>query len=187
MKKIKINLHPVQAQEETKLVKTAGQYMPFAILGLAGLIVANLIIFAFANVLRLSYSGRHKHWKSLSPQVQEIVQLKDELQKHIVEKKDFQNLLSEHLSFSQIMAEFFSSAPKNIWLRDMSINEETVKINGYVVKWKEDRLVSLDKLIKALNEQTYFIEKFRNVGLKNYRKSTLNGVDIIEFRMECAR
>ena len=86
-----------------------------------------------------------------------------------------------------MLAEIFNSLPKNIWLEELDFDKDMIILIGYVVKWKEDYLASLDKFIKHLGNEDYFHSIFADIGLKNSRKSRVNNVEVVRFKIECKK
>lgn len=187
MKRININLHPSRNEEADKIYKLVSQYIPYVFLGLVGLVFINILLFLLASFARLSYKASEGEWKKLSPQVESITALKKEVDTLALEHKEYKKIFSGHVKTAKMLADIFSSLPKNIWLEQIDFQTETVNFSGYVVRWKEDYLMSLDKFVKNLSASKYFSAVFKDINLTNSRKSTINGVEVVRFLIECKK
>jgi Tfp pilus assembly protein PilN len=187
MRRILINLHPLKGRGEPKILKFTSQYAPFAFLGLVILVVINLLLFILSTALNIPYKNLKKEWVKLAPQVDKISSSKRELQSLIEEKAKYQKLLTSEVLFSRILSDIFSSLPKNIWLKTIESDSDSINFIGFVVKWKENPLVSVDKFIKNLTKQNYFFTVFQDINLKSSRRRNFSGVEVVEFSIECRR
>ena len=81
----------------------------------------------------------------------------------------------------------FHSLPKNVWFESLDFKSGAINLKGYVVKWGEDYLVSLDGFVNSLREQEYFSSKFSNMSIRESKKSNFNGVETLKFIIECKK
>ncbi|UCC95314.1 MAG: PilN domain-containing protein [Candidatus Omnitrophota bacterium] len=187
MKKIEVNLHPEGEKKEQKWFVYVKRYLPFMLFGLFLLVCVNVVLFLLASSFKKPRANLEKKWHDLTPQVQEITALKKEIDSLKHNRQEYRDLVTESISASQVFAELFDSIPKNIWFSTVDLGNGVLRMNGSVVRWKEDYLVSVNKLINSLNEKKYFSSVFKNINLKNSRKSSIAGVEIMTFSIDCTR
>ncbi|MDD4954601.1 MAG: PilN domain-containing protein, partial [Candidatus Omnitrophica bacterium] len=95
-------------------------------------------------------------------------------------------MLTPKNQIPDIFEDVFSSLPKNIWFSSMNLKKNTLDIRGYVDKVDEDYLVSLEKLGNNLKSKKYFGSKFKKINIKDSQKKEFNGMEVLEFYIECA-
>ncbi|MFH1771600.1 MAG: hypothetical protein ABH872_02180 [Candidatus Omnitrophota bacterium] len=187
MKKITINLLPSGTTADNKIILILKKYIAFIFLGLTVLICADCLLFAYNAFGQLTQKSLEKKLKTLTPQAKEGAVLKKDLEALKIERGQYKNLVPSGGFSSMILADIASSVPKNIWLQNIQFDGNRLGIFGYVVQWKEDPLVSVDKLIKELSSRNYLSQSFPYINLENSRKSTVNNVDVVDFRIECGK
>jgi len=186
MKKITINLSPFKKQEASPLTKALNPHIPLILLVLAIFILLNVLVFTLANIFNVSLISLENTHKNLSPSVKDVQTLKDTLAAQIKEKKDYQTILVPEIQLARILADTYAAVPKNVWLKSLTFDKNSLALEGSVVKWKEESMATLDKFIKDLNKQTYFVSVFKNSGLKNYKKNKIQNTETIDFALECS-
>jgi Tfp pilus assembly protein PilN len=187
MKRITINLHPLHHKEEDRIYATIAKYIPYVFLGLIGLVVVNIFLFLLVSLSRLGYKSAAEQWKTFSPQVETVTALKKEVEALTAERNEYSGLFAARVETSRMLADIFASLPKNIWLERIEFNNDNLNFSGYVVRWKEDYLVSLDKFIKNMGKSEYFSTVFKEISLKNSRKNNLHNVEVVRFVIECKK
>ncbi|MCK5288166.1 MAG: hypothetical protein KAJ79_03820, partial [Candidatus Omnitrophica bacterium] len=60
-------------------------------------------------------------------------------------------------------------------------------IKGFVVKWQEDYLVSVDKFINNLINKEYSKSKFEKVNMTGSNQIKFNGIEVLEFSVKCKK
>jgi len=185
MKKIEINLYPYTSDKDKGFLKLIEKYFPIALLAFFVLIAINIILFLIIIFSYLPYNNLSKNWKKLSPQATTISSLKEELKSLKDKKEKYQELLSSKIEVSHIFADIFTSLPKNIWLEEINFSNGFMGFVGYVVEWKEDYSVSINKFIKNLKEKDYFFNTFKYINPKRNVKMKLAGREIMKFEVEC--
>lgn len=187
MKKIIINLNPAKPPESSPASKTLDKFVPFVLVLLILLAVFNIFFFGLINFFRLTQGSLKKTLKDLQPQVKEVQTAREDLAQINKEKKDYQAALVNDFLVSRVMADAYAAMPINIWLKSFVFGNDSLTLEGAVVQWKEDQMVSLNRFIQELNKKEYFTQKFKTVGLKSYRTNKLQAAETIEFRIECTK
>ena len=72
MKKITINVHPVEKTHEHPPLKTIFRYIPVTIIFFFLLIIINGFLFGFSNIIAMSKKSLEKAWQDLEPQSQVV-------------------------------------------------------------------------------------------------------------------
>ncbi len=189
MKIIRINLHPLREKKEQKTFTMLKKYFPYVFAAFFCLAGINIILLIFTGFYRLPHEKLKKEWQSLTPQVKEILSLKEEVDALNKEKTEYKSLFKKDILISRIFADIQSALPKNIWFEQIKIEKGEINFVGYVVKLNEDYLVSLDSFIKELKKKKYFTGIFPrgNINLKTTRKAKVSGVRVVKFEIGCDR
>lgn len=187
MKRIKINLYPHKRTSDKRFIQFIERYLPLVFLALIILFAVNGILFIVTIGARGFYNTLDKKWVEIRPQAGQIDALKKELVSLKEKKKMYLDLIVPKVDPAHICADIFTSLPRNIWLGEMSCNSERLSFAGYVVKLKEDYLLSIDTFIKNLQKQQYFSSVFKNIRLMSSRKTKISGREIMKFEVLCAR
>ncbi|MFH1767731.1 MAG: hypothetical protein ABH858_01035 [Candidatus Omnitrophota bacterium] len=185
MNKVHVNLCPYENKEENKVLGFVAKYIQYVFFLLVLLVIGNILIFITTSTTRLPLISLEKTWKNLSSHIDEIDQLKKQKEVLAAEKKSYEGLRTNDILFHKIFISVFDSMPMNVWLQTARFDNNSLDLIGYVVRWQEKNVVSLDGFIKNLKSNDYFKKTFNNITLKSSRKRTLGGRDIIEFRIEC--
>jgi len=187
MRKIVINLCPDGGKRENKILLSAQKYASFALLLLILCIGINVIFFVLGVFLQFPYRKLSARWQQLTPQVNSMLSLREEVQALTKEREEYKTLFQESISLSRVFAEVYESLPKNIWFETIKFKDDTIEFIGYVVKWKEDYFDSLSKFIKNLKNKTYFSTTFKKINLKNSRKGRIASREVLKFEIECKK
>jgi len=187
MKKIVINLSPQKETATTVLLQKAVSYTP--LVGLTAVLVLVLIIFLQMFILKqaYNYSKYNKKWGAWKSKYEEIKKIKKEIGKLEKEKNRLEEIAAPKYDIVLILEGIFSSLPKNVWFERLDFESGAISLKGYVVKWREDYLVSLDGFINSLREQEYFSSKFKKLNIRESKKSNFNGVETLKFIIECKK
>lgn len=187
MKKIVINLSPQKETAATALLQRVVFYTPLA--GLTAVLVLVLIIFLQMFVFKQAYdySKYNKKWGVWKGKYEEMKKIKKGIAKLEKEKNKLEEIAAPKYDIVLILEGIFSSLPKNVWFERLDFESGVISLKGYVVKWREDYLVSLDGFINSLREQEYFSSKFIKLNIKKSKRTTFNGVETLKFIIECKK
>jgi len=187
MKKIVINLSPQKETAATVLLQRVVSYTP--LVGLTAALVLVLIIFLQIFIIKQTYecSKYNKKWEVWESKHEEIKEIKKGIVKLDRVKNKLEEIATPKYDIVLILEGIFSSLPKNVWFEGLDFERGVIRLRGYVVKWKEDYLVSIDGFINSLREQEYFSSKFKKVNVKESKRSSFNGVETLKFIIECKK
>ena len=185
MDRININLNPKKENIAQGILENLTSYTPFV--GIAVLIVLVLFFLLQLGILKKSHTNHvySKKWKEWEERSNLIIDLKAEIAKLESEKGAFDSIAEPTYNMPLIFENIFSSLPKNVWFRELSLKENSLNLNGYVVIWQEDPLVSLDSFINLLRQNEYFSSKFIKISIKESPKTRFKTVEVLEFSIEC--
>jgi hypothetical protein len=183
MNKIRINLSPKKEKDTSVLSQNLNYYTTLATVVFFILIIFLISISLVQLFIYKNYQGKWRVWEGKFSQLNEI---KQSIAKFENEKKEFQKLITPENQAAAMLGDLFSSLPKNIWFNNLIFKKNSLSLRGYVVKLGEDYLVSLEKLIASLEKKNYFSSKFSKIKMKESRKTNFNGVEVLEFNIECA-
>jgi len=187
MKKIVINLSPQKETAATTLLQKVVSYTPLA--GLTAVLVLVLIIFLQMFIFKQAYdySKYNRKWRAWKSKYEEMKKIKKGITKLEKEKNKLEEIVTPKNNIVLILEGIFSSLPKNVWFKGLDFESGAISLRGYVVKWREDYLVSLDGFINSLREQEYFSSKFMKVSIRESTKSNFNGAETLKFIIECKK
>ncbi len=187
MEKVSINLNPKAEINQHKFLQNLSQYSPFLAWGIVLLLIF-IILFYLLLVFRANvYKGYQKKWKDWQARFEELEGIKKEIDQLEKEKMDLSGLSTPTLRMAQVLAELFAVLPKNIWFEDLVYRKGSLGLKGYAVRWKEDYLVSLDKFIGGLKKKEYFSSLFKRIEIRGTQRTNFNGVEVLEFNLECLK
>ena len=187
MKIVEINLHPAGGKPAGKIFEAFDKYMAHALMGDIILVGISAALMAFAAVSRVPYENLKKEWEKMAPYRKQAEALKDEVAVLEDKRKKYEALFAPDIKLSRILAGIFGAIPENVWIQDLSFDGKTVKISGFVVKWREEYMASLYEFIRKLNGKNYFSSVFNKVNLKKSRRTRVSGREAIKFELECER
>lgn len=187
MSKIEINLNPKKEEAYSKALQGIGSYAPWAGLAVAAVLVLAALLQTFVFVKSRSYAAYGKQWQAWEGKANLMREIKSGIGGLETEKNGLAALTSPKHKVVLIFEDIFSSLPKNIWLESMESKEAAVGIKGYVARWQEDYLVSLDKFINSLREKKAFSSSFSRINIKKSQKIVYNGVEALQFVLECKK
>ncbi|MEI8349494.1 MAG: PilN domain-containing protein [Candidatus Omnitrophota bacterium] len=182
MEKISINLNPQKQQPVSSFL---GQGLRYALLAALGLgivvIIGGIFLIIQAGILGY-YEGKWKQW---ADKFQTIDVIKKEVANLESERNEFQKIITPQIQIAVIFQDIFVSLPKNTWLEQLSFKKDSVSLRGYVIKIGEDYLATLDTFVDALKEKKYFSSKFSKITIKSSQTKNYNGMEAMEFVIEC--
>jgi len=187
MKKIVINLSPQKENVTSAFLQNLISYTPLVGLSAAAIFALVLLVQLFS--LKKAHTVRvyTKKWSQWESKANSIAEMKKELMRYESEKAVLQELVTPQNDMTFILRDLFSSLPKNIWFEKIRYEEGFINLAGYVVRWEEDSVASLDKFINSLRKKDYFSSKFDKINIKESKTSEFNSVEVLEFVIECKK
>lgn len=187
MTKIEINLSPQKAKASSQILRSITSYTPLLALVAIGVLV--LIFFLQVVALKKTHSERvyAKKWQGWVQREQSLKKIKSENVDLEKEEKTLKEILDSKHEAAAVLEDIYTALPKNIWFKEMSFRNDFINIKGYVVNWNEDYMLSLDKFINSLVKNTSFSSKFGRINIKQSQKANYNGVEVLDFVVECKR
>lgn len=187
MKKIVINLSPQKTKTSNLGLENIIVYTPIvaisAIVGLGLVLLLHLAVLKQAH----SHSSKLKVWKKWESKAKTLGETKQKIAESRTRLDQLAAVLTPKYEMSSVLGDIFSVLPKNIWFKELDFYEKALVIKGYVVKWNQDYLASLDGFIKALRERGYFSSKFNSLSIKGSQKVNFNGLEVLKFTIECKK
>ena len=187
MKKIYINLSPQKEKITSALLQNLISYTP--LISLSAVVVFALILLLQLFSLKKAHSVKvyTKKWVQWEDKANTVAVVKRELINFDNEKIALGGLLIPKNDMPFVLRDLFSSLPKNIWFEKIRHEEDFMSLVGYVVRWKQDSLTSLDKFINSLRKKGYFSSKFAKINIKESVAAEFNGVAVLKFLIECKK
>jgi Tfp pilus assembly protein PilN len=187
MKKIKINLNPKKPAIFDQGLGKALDYTPLLIL----LVIFFALLVVGAGLFSLTKAARYNHyqniwkkWESKSDQLVEIKRNRASLEREFNRIKD---VVTPGYTGVTLLNSLFSALPKNIWFKNIFFQQKIIEVEGYVVAWDKDPIVSLENFINNLQKSEGFSKKFEKIAIKDTKKTNFNGVEVTQFIIECKK
>lgn len=182
MEKISINLIPHKQQPTDSLLGPGTRYALYAAFGLGVAVIVGGIIMTVQMGVLGYYEGRWKQW---ADKFQAIDLIKKDIASLERERNEFQKIVTPHVQMATVFGDIFQSLPKNTWLEQLSFKKDAISLRGYIIKIGEDYLATLDTFVDALKDKKYFSSKFSKITIKSSHKKNYNGMETMEFLVEC--
>ncbi len=187
MKKVVINLSPQKHKYSKLNLTNLSSYLPLvslaAVIGLILVLLLHLVVLRKAYI----YAAKTKDWKQWEDKAKALSEVKAQINESKTRYDQLNRILTPNYQLSSLLEDIFSSLPKNIWFQSLNFREDSLGIDGYVVRWSQDYLASLDSFIKSLREKEYFSSKFASLQIRESQKANFNGVEVLKFIIECKK
>ncbi|MFH1504154.1 MAG: hypothetical protein ABIH08_02025 [Candidatus Omnitrophota bacterium] len=183
--KVTINLNPKKKSFSQEILQRLGAYIPLAGAAAVVMLVLILSLQVFILAKTRDYEAHTKERQNWASEIDLLKQVQDRKALLQAEKKELEALMVPEYEAAAVFNDIFLSLPKNIWFESLKFKQGFIVLEGYVVRWHEDSLVSLDKFINALRKQKYFTAKFNKVNIKKSQKVDFNGAQTLQFIIEC--
>lgn len=188
MSRLYINLNPRKEKVENIIFQKAVSFTPFVAWGVFLFFVIIFMLNLIVIIKSGAYNRLKKEWVNNAEQYKQISEIKTEAAHLVKEEEILRKVTIPATDVVQLLEDIFSALPQNLWFKDLNFQEGKLSLQGYVVAWKEDYLISLvDKFIKPLKERDYFSSKFKTVDLKQSQRKTFYGIEVLEFNIECKK
>ncbi|UCD15811.1 MAG: hypothetical protein JSV34_01825 [Candidatus Omnitrophota bacterium] len=186
MNKICINLNPRKEKVESIILQRIVSYTPFVALGAIVVFAAILILSLFIFFKINTYNAYKQQWAQNGDKYAQISKIKKEAKRLTEEVKVLRQMTTPDTHIVKILEDVFNVLPQNVWFKDLTFRQGALNLEGYVVAWQEDYLISLvDKFIKPLKRREYFPSKFKKVNLKHSQRTAFYGIEVLEYSIEC--
>ena len=187
MKKITINLSTQKETAVDSILENIVSYTPLVSLTATLVFAIILLLQLFIFKQGYEYAKHNRKWQKWEGKYNLIRGIRKEISGLEDVKKRLGEILTPEYDTVFILGDIFSSLPKNVWFKELDFRGETIDLKGYVVRWNEDYLVSLDRFISSLREKEYFFSKFKKINIKESKKTTFNGLETVKFVIECRK
>lgn len=184
MRKIDINLYPYAIVRENTIVKTMDTFLPVVFLVLCVCIVLNLGLLGFRGYLGARKRVLSQRWKEVSAPMQALTALQQEVASIRGKQQEFQDVLIGILPSAQVLADVYASVPETIWFSEIKATPKTLSCTGYAVKWNGEYMRAIDGMLKNFR-QSPSGKALSDIALKNTRKATIGGTEVMKFEFEC--
>ncbi|MCK4917486.1 MAG: PilN domain-containing protein [Candidatus Omnitrophica bacterium] len=185
--KIIINLNPKKEQSSGSFSQKLISFTPLVILSNICIFIVLLLLQFFIISQIRSVNITNNKWKEWEIKSNAINLIKSDINNLQKEKIKLENVVNPKNDTALILDEIYASLPKNIWFNKLSFTEENMVIKGFVVKWQEDYLVSVDKFINNLINKEYSKSKFEKVNMTGSNQIKFNGIEVLEFSVKCKK
>jgi len=187
MSKIIINLNPQKDHAPSEIMRRVVCYTPLLALSIGLIFVVIVLLQLVAFQKTHSYNIYKAKWAEWEDKDRLLKEIKSDLARLESEKLAVEEVVTPEYEMAKIFADMFSALPKNIWFSNIYFKEKFLRLQGSVVRWNEDYLASLDRFIDNLRQGEYFSAKFDTVNIKQSQKTKFNGVEVLQFLIECAK
>ncbi len=187
IKKININLNPNKQNGIEEGFAKVLSYTPLLIL----LLLFFLLVTGVIEVVSQAKMSQKKRlsgvWQEWEPRHRDLMSLRRDTSALKRQKKEIKGVVSSEDTGIIFLEKVGSYLPENIWLDNLRFTEGLAQINGYIVRWEEDTLASLEKFINTLQEDESFQERFRQTNIRDTKRIMFRGKEVTQFFLECRK
>lgn len=187
MNKIVINLNPQKENAPSEVMRNIVGYTPLVVLGAGFIFVVIVLLQLIAFSKTHTYNVYKAKWAQWEDKDRLLKEIKTDIERLEAEKAAIGQVATARYEMAKIFADIFSALPKNIWFSNISFQKDFLSLQGNVVRWNEDYLASLDKFIDKLRRSQYFSTRFQKINIKQSQKTNFNGVEVLQFSLECLK
>lgn len=184
MKLIGINLYPYKKTEDNKIMGILEKFLPPVFIALSIAVFLNVTLFIMSLFTSSSFTHLEKQWKERLPKANAFVILKKDVNILKDKHQGYLTIMNFKIETAKVLSDVFAALPRNIWLDEFGYNNKALIFIGYAARWKEEPMVSVDTFIKNL-KKCDLAQVFKEINLRNSRKVSLAGTEVIKFEIEC--
>lgn len=186
MGKIYINLNPQKEKLINIIFYNLASYTHFVAFA-AGFLLIVIFIFNAAVFFRgRVYSRYQRFWVEQKDKFDLLNEIKQERAVLSSQKEAFLAVTDVGYRADRMLDDIYSVLPNNIWFNKLDFKQGRIDLRGYVVQWQEDYLVSLvDNFVEPLKKKAEFSSNFKTVNIRNSKRVFFNGIEVLEFNLEC--
>ncbi len=185
--KIVINLNPKKEESPGLFLQKLISSTPLIILSVIFILPILLLLQLFIMGQTRNVNIKNNKWNEWGIKSNEIQSIKSEIVNLEKVKIDLESVVNPKNDIALILGEIYAALPKNIWFSKLSFTGERMVLKGFVVKWQDDYLSSVDKFINNLMKQEYFKSKFENVNMTESEQVKFNGIEVLKFSVKCEK
>jgi Tfp pilus assembly protein PilN len=187
MSRININLNPQKDSASQDLARNISGYTPLLALGVAVVFVMLILLQALILRKQHSYNVYKAKWAQWQDEDAFLKRIKSNIAGLEEEKAAIAAITTADNQAAKLFADVYRALPKNIWFDEFKFDGKLLNLHGYIVRWEEDDLASLDKFINRLRGAEYFSRLFKTVNIKQSQKANIRGVEVLRFSLECKK
>ena len=213
---IELNLLPQELRKQRKKIELPDlPLIPISAAIIGALVVIQLVLGFLIMVSNKQLTSAEKTWKVLAPKKAEFDKIKKEIALTAQKTNAIEGLIADRFNWASFLNELSNSLTSNIWLTELSYNEQKTTIQASSKKKKrkldsealkqpteqsverflmmsgsasgkdEEGTAYIARFIKSLKNNTGFFSNFDDVELVSIKKGTVSGKDVMNFSISC--
>lgn len=182
---IEIDLLPLELRKKKKIL-FAQLFKPRPFLIFLGcLLLFHLLLYAVTAASRISLNKVKRNWQALSFTKSNIVQLKNDLREVNEKIALIDQLISNRLLWSEKLNRTSDLMIGGIWLNGMSIESESLIIQGSAASRTKDEPALIGRFMQNLKDDHSFSRDFAEIELGPIKKRYIMQTEIMDFILIC--
>ena len=213
---IELNLLPQELRKKRKKIELPDlPLIPISAAIIGALVVVQLVLGFLITISNRQLTSAEKTWKELAPKKAEFDKIKKEIALTGQKTKAIEGLIADRFNWARFLNELSNSLTANIWLTELSYNEEKAAsqsssskktrrssstaskqpaeqsvarflvISGSASGKDEEGTAYIARFIKSLKNNADFFSNFNDIELVSIKKGTVSGKDVMDFTVSC--
>ena len=213
---IELNLLPQELRKQRKKIELPDlPLIPISAAIIGALVVIQLVLGFLIMVSNKQLTSAEKTWKVLAPKKAEFDKIKKEIALTAQKTNAIEGLITDRFNWASFLNELSNSLTANIWLTELSYNEQKTTAQPSSKKKKRKAVIEASKqpteqsverflmmsgaasgkdeegtayiarFIKSLKNNKGFFSNFDDVELVSIKKGTVSGKDVMNFSISC--
>jgi hypothetical protein len=143
--------------------------------------IAHLYLgFVFASRSQV-LAGLERRWKTLEPQRQDVLGMKNEINAGSSEAKVVQGYLAQRILLAPKLNKLSLDLQPGIWFNDVTFGRSGLLVKASIVSLKMDEMDVINTFSENLKNDKDFNEDFSNVEIGAIQRRTVGSYDVVDF------
>lgn len=185
---IEINLVPPHLRKKKKSSLGAAFNIPKeTIIGLIGgllvlLLLSHIVLQALIFVRYAQHKSYQKQWESINPDKEKVDVIISELRSLQAKTKALNEITYDKRTlWAPKLNTLSDNIPREVWLTRISLENETLLIQGSAVSKVRNEMVSVGNFVSTIKEQKGFQEDLATMELGSIQRRNIKAVEVVDF------
>jgi len=170
-----------------KVKEGKGSPLPYIAAGIIGILACvhfYLAVNLFTKSAELAILNRG--WTELEPQKKVLEDFKKEHSATGQDESLIQGLISQRIFWAEKLNKLSLSLPSGVWFNDITMDGNSLVIQGSVVSLRNEELILINKFIENLKTDKTFFDNFSNLELNSVQKKSIGSFTVSDFLLTAA-
>lgn len=182
---IEINLLPEEIK--AKLIKSgaAARKFLYALIAISLVVIVilglNICFFVMGLGSGFKVKSLEKEWVKISPQKNNIENLKSKGEGLSEEARVLQDLFIQRISWSKELNSLSLNLAPGIWFKEVSLGNKDLIIHGCAVSPQKEELRQINQFIGNLKKDAEFIKNLKSLELSSVTRDKIGNTEVMDF------